>query len=96
MTVVSEIKDTALCTMSMDHNIKELHKGWQIALAFLNILRSHFFLLPLMGAIPVVVLTQGGSAMSICFNTITILFITLLAIHTPRNCSWGPINIHNR
>ena len=40
----------------------------------LGVLRSHFFLLPLMGAIPVVVLTQGGSAMAICFNTIAILF----------------------
>ena len=70
MTVVGEIKDTALCSMSAERNIKELSLGWQIALEILNVLRSQFFLQPLMGAIPVVVLTQGGSAMTICFNTI--------------------------
>jgi hypothetical protein len=29
-----------------------------------------------MGAIPVVVLTQGWSVMLICFNTITVMFVT--------------------
>eukprot|EP01052_Picozoa_sp_SAG31_P029800 SAG31_NODE_2997_length_4803_cov_4.274872_1_plen_524_part_00 len=76
LTVVGEIKDTALCAMSAERNIEELSKFWQVALWSLETLRSQFFLQPLMGAIPVVVLTEGGSAMSICFNTIAILFIT--------------------
>jgi len=86
LTVVGEIKDNALCTMSIERHIaaagdpdtdaSKLHMRWLIALEVLGILRMQFFLLPLMGAIPVVVLTQGGSAMSICFNTIAILFIT--------------------
>ena len=76
MTVLGEIKDTQLCTFSIARNAKELSVGWKIALELLGILRSHFFLLPLMGAIPCVVLTQGGSAMAICFNTIAILFRT--------------------
>ena len=29
-----------------------------------------------MGAIPLVVLTQGGGALNVCFNTIAVLFIT--------------------
>jgi hypothetical protein len=76
MTIVGEIKDNALCTMAMARKSAELSLAWKIGLEFLGVLRSHFFLLPLMGAIPVVVLTQGGSAMLICFNTIAILFIT--------------------
>ena len=67
MTIVGEIKDTQLCTFSIARNAKELSAGWKIALEVLGVLRSHFFLLPLMGAIPCVVLTQGGSAMAICF-----------------------------
>lgn len=76
MTVVGEIKDTALCRIAIERNVKELTIGWKIGLELLNTLRSQFFLLPLMAAVPVVVLTQGGSALQVCFNTIAILFIT--------------------
>lgn len=68
-TVVGEIKDTALCQMAMERNVLELSRGWQIALEMLNILRSQTFLQPLVGAIPAVILTQGGSALAVCFNT---------------------------
>ena len=60
----------------MERHSKELGPGWQLALNLLNRLRSQVFLQPLMGAIPAVVLTQGGSALNICFNTIAVLFIT--------------------
>lgn len=56
----------------MNRNIDELSVFWQYALGFLNRLRSQFFLQPLVGAIPCVVLTQGGSALDICFNTIAV------------------------
>ena len=72
MQMVGEIKDTSLCEIAMDRNIKELPIFWQYALGFLNRLRSQFFLQPLVGAIPCVVLTQGGSAVDICFNTIAV------------------------
>ena len=75
-TVVGEIKDTALCAMAAERNSLELSRGWRIALDMLNILRTQVFLLPLMGAIPVLILTQGGSALAVCFNTIAVLFIT--------------------
>jgi hypothetical protein len=70
LTVFGEIKDILLCELSAQRNLSELSLGWQRALAVLSRLRSQFFLQPLMGAIPAVVLTQGGSAMAICFNTI--------------------------
>ena len=72
MQMVGEIQDTTLCKIAMDRNIKELPVFWQYALGFLNRLRSQFFLQPLVGAIPCVVLTQGGSALDICFNTIAV------------------------
>ena len=76
LQVVGEIKDTALCEMAIQRHIKELSPGWQLALHLLNLMRGQIFLHPLMGAIPAVVLTQGGSALNICFNTLAVLFIT--------------------
>eukprot|EP01051_Picozoa_sp_SAG22_P007689 SAG22_NODE_550_length_9202_cov_30.666484_4_plen_114_part_00 len=58
LQVCGEIKDTALCEMAMQRNLKELSLGWQIGLKVLNRLRAQFFLAPLMGVIPGVILTQ--------------------------------------
>ena len=76
LQIVGEIKDVALCEMQERRNAKELSPGWLLALNILNRLRSQLFLAPLMGCIPSVVLTQGGSALNIAFNTIAVLFIT--------------------
>ena len=56
--------------MAAHRFMSELTTPWRIALAVLGRLRSQFFLAPLMSAVPTVVLTQGGTAMAICFNTI--------------------------
>jgi hypothetical protein len=76
LQVCGEVKDTALCEMAAARGVKELSPGWQLALGLLNRLRSQLFLAPLMGCIPTVILVQGGSALSVCFNTIAVLFIT--------------------
>lgn len=70
MTVNGEIKDASLCTMAIKRKVGELSISWQIALEVLNTLRSQTFLQALLSAIPVVVLSQGGDALSICFNTV--------------------------
>jgi hypothetical protein len=62
--------------MAMARNLQELSPLWRFALRLLNRLRTQLFLSPLMGAIPGVVLTQGGSALLIAFNTIAVLFVT--------------------
>ena len=72
MKITGEIKDITLCEIAMERNVKELPVFWHYALGFLNRLRSQIFLQPLVGAIPCVVLTQGGSALDICFNTIAV------------------------
>ena len=64
-----------LCEMHIEIHKERLSPAWHIAFGVLNRLRSQFFLQPLMGAIPCLVLTQGGSALSICFNTIAVLFL---------------------
>ena len=69
MTVNGEIKDASLCTMAIKRKVGELSISWQIALEVLNTLRSQTFLQALLSAIPVVVLSQGGDALSIC-NTV--------------------------
>lgn len=76
LNIAGEVKDMMLCEMSVDSKKDDLSQGWQLALAFLGRLRSQILLAPLMGAIPAVVLTQGGSSLAICFNTIAVLFIT--------------------
>eukprot|EP01043_Picozoa_sp_COSAG02_P023758 COSAG02_NODE_1277_length_13502_cov_14.551593_11_plen_434_part_00 len=65
LTVAAEIKDIALCEMAAARSIKEITPRWRFALAVLNRIRSQVLMQPLMGAIPAVVLTQGGSAMLI-------------------------------
>ena len=57
-------------TIAIEACGQELTVAWRVALAVLDRLRSQFLLAAVMGAIPAVVLTQGGSAMAICFNTV--------------------------
>jgi hypothetical protein len=75
LNVAGEIKDISLCEMSATARAMELSLPWQVALATLGRIRSQFFLAAVMGAVPGVVLTQGGSAMDVAFNSIAILFI---------------------
>ena len=76
LNIAGEVKDMMLCEMSIDSKKDDLSQGWLLALTALGRLRSQILLAPLMGAIPAVVLTQGGHSLAICFNTIAILFIT--------------------
>ena len=75
LNVAGEIKDISLCEISATLRAKELSLPWRVALATLGRIRSQFFLGAVMGAVPGVVLTQGGSAMAVAFNSIAILFI---------------------
>ena len=44
----------------------------------------------LVGAVPVLVLVKGGDALSVCFNTIAILFLTEV---TYKNCERPTSNL---
>lgn len=58
LTIVGEVKDIALCEMSIQRNKLELSRAWMILLEILSRLRSAFFLPLLCASIPLVVLTQ--------------------------------------
>lgn len=76
LSVVGEIKDTRLCAIAADRNRNELSRSWQLALALFNRFRVHVLVQCILIAVPMVILTQGGSALTIAFNTVAILFLT--------------------
>jgi hypothetical protein len=65
-----------LCAISIEHAADRLSRGFQIALALLGGVRRWVFLPTLVAAVPILVRAKGGDALSICFNTIAILFLT--------------------
>ena len=73
--VVGELKDVELCSIAIKHAGDKLSKGWRIALGVLLWMRRWIFLPSLVGAIPALVMIKGGDALSVCFNTVAILFL---------------------
>lgn len=74
-TVVGELKDIELCSMAVAHAGDKLSKGWRLALGFLLWMRRWVFLPALVQTVPTLVLYKGGDALSICLNTVAILFM---------------------
>eukprot|EP01051_Picozoa_sp_SAG22_P006936 SAG22_NODE_470_length_10142_cov_13.947227_10_plen_456_part_00 len=74
-TVVGELKDIELCSMAVAHAGDKLSKGWRLALGFLLWMRRWVFLPPLVMNVHGLVLYKGGDALSICLNTVAILFM---------------------
>jgi len=74
-TVVGELKDIQLCSMAVAHVGGKLSKGWRLALGFLLWMRRWVFLPALVVNAPMLVVWKGGDALSVCLNTIAILFL---------------------
>ena len=74
-TVVGELKDIQLCSIAIAHADDKLSKGWRIALSFLLGIRRWVFLPSLVATVPNLVLLKGGDALSVCLNTVAILFL---------------------
>ena len=74
-TVVGELKDIELCSMAVAHAGDKLSKGWRLALGFLLWMRRWVFLPALVMDVPMLVLLKGGDALSVCLNTVAILFM---------------------
>jgi hypothetical protein len=60
----------------MAHAGNRLSHGSQLTLTLLGGVRRWLFLPTLVVAVPMLVLVKGGDALSVCFNTIAILFLT--------------------
>lgn len=76
LSIVGELKDTTLCSIAANRGRDQLSNGWQIALQVLGRIRVHCFCAAILSAIPVVILTRGGEAMTVAFNTVAVLFLT--------------------
>jgi hypothetical protein len=74
--VVAEIRDIELCLVALDRADPPLPAGWRLSLRGLAVVRRYTFLPLLIAAVPTVVVFQGGDALSICFNTVAVLFLT--------------------
>jgi hypothetical protein len=74
-TVVGELKDIELCAMAIAHAGDKLSKGWRLALGFLLWMRRWFFLPALVLTVPALVLYKGSDALSVCLNTVAMLFL---------------------
>jgi hypothetical protein len=74
-TVVGELKDIELCSMAVAHAGDKLSKGWWLALRFVLWMRRWVFLPILVVNVPFLVLYKGGDALSVCLNTVAILFL---------------------
>ena len=69
-------QDIALCTVAIKHAGERLSCGVRLALTLLGGVRRWVFLPALVVAVPTLVLVMGGDALSVCFNTVAILFLT--------------------
>lgn len=73
--VVGELKDINLCYLSILRAGDKLSPGWTFALTLLGGVRRWVFLVNMLQTVPFLVTYQGGDAMSVCFNTIAVLFL---------------------
>ena len=83
LTVVSENKDMLLCEIAVERGLSrnKLTPAWRLALAILARVRAHTFIALIMSAVPVVIVSHGGSALQVCFNTVAVR-LQLLLFHT--------------
>jgi hypothetical protein len=76
LSIVGELKDAALCSIAVERGREQLSRRWMWALRLLATIRVHAFLGAVLSSIPMVIMTRGGEAMTVAFNTVAILFLT--------------------
>ena len=74
-TVVAELKDVQLCAIAVERAGERLSFGWRLAMRLLGGARRWVFLPSLICTMPALAVNKGGDALSVCFNTIALLFM---------------------
>lgn len=74
-SVVAELRDIELCRLALERADPPPSRGWWWAINLLATVRRHSFLPLFVANIPGVVLNVGSDSLSICFNTIAVLFL---------------------
>lgn len=75
-SIVGELKDIYLCQLAIDRASQNLGRGWRLALSIVGGARRWLFLPTLVLVVPTLVSELGGDALTVCFNTVAILFLT--------------------
>jgi hypothetical protein len=76
LSVVGELKDIELCLLAIERIPESaLGRKWVLALAFCLELRRFVFLPAVLNIVSALVMTRGGDALSVCCNTVAILFL---------------------
>ena len=73
--VVGELKDIELCNIAMIQAGENLSARMSFALRLLGGVRRWTFLTILVTLVPMMVVLEGGDALSVCFNTVALLFL---------------------
>ena len=68
------IHKAVLVQFALENAGGNVDRGWRYGLLAVNGLRRWVFLPGLVGVIPTIVVIKGGDALSVCFNTVAVLF----------------------
>jgi hypothetical protein len=74
LTVAGELRDVLLCDFAI-RQADGMSSSWRFALQLLGVIRRWLFLPGMIFTVPILVYYEGGDALSVCFNTIAILFL---------------------
>jgi hypothetical protein len=74
LTVIGELKDMMLCKIAIERLGDKLGP-WRYPIVVGIFLRRTFFLPLMLGTVGVLVVFRGGDSLSVCFNTVAILFM---------------------
>ena len=74
LTVIGELKDMLLCDIAVERLGDKLG-SWRHAIAIGNFLRRTLFLPGMLCIVGLLVAFRGGDSLSVCFNTVAILFL---------------------
>ena len=70
-----ELQDIELCMLTMDTTGGEVGRLARYSIKLLTFLRRWVFLFVMTNCIPALIWTHGADALSVCFNTVAILFL---------------------
>jgi hypothetical protein len=74
-TTVGELKDIELCDLAISRAAELMSHNTRVLLVGVGLMRRFMFLPALVSAVPRFVMFKGGDSVSICFNTVTLLFL---------------------
>lgn len=75
LAVAAEVKDVTLTAIALIRTQSEISSGWRVAAEILNAARLYMFLPSLVLCVPFLVLFKGGDSLSLCFNSLAVLFL---------------------